>query len=142
MRVRVCSCPLATPLARVAAAMAAAAGGGVHLTPELALQRVFGHSVLRAEQRRAVGAALAGKDSLVVMATGAGKSVWRALPLLISRSGGRRAAGRGALRALLPAAAAALDVPLLALSRRARADNRPRAPLPSGAQLPTPRDRV
>jgi RecQ family ATP-dependent DNA helicase len=50
--------------------------------PEEALHRHFGHPAFRRGQREAVEAALAGRDVLVVMPTGAGKSLCYQLPAL------------------------------------------------------------
>ncbi len=52
-------------------------------TPERLLER-FGLRAFRAGQREAVQAALDGRDSLVVMPTGAGKSLCYQLPALAS----------------------------------------------------------
>jgi ATP-dependent DNA helicase RecQ len=60
---------------------APAAGGP---TPEELLER-FGLSAFRPGQREAVEAALAGRDSLVVMPTGGGKSLCYQLPALADR---------------------------------------------------------
>jgi ATP-dependent DNA helicase RecQ len=57
------------------------------------LRDVFGHPAFRAGQETAVGAALEGRDSLVVMPTGSGKSLCYQLPALgacASRSSSRR----------------------------------------------------
>ena len=54
------------------------------------LQRVFGHSGFRAHQQAVCEAAAAGRDVLLVMPTGAGKSLCYQLPALA-----RRAAGQG-----------------------------------------------
>jgi RecQ family ATP-dependent DNA helicase len=48
-----------------------------------ALRRHFGHPAFRRGQRQAVEAALAGRDVLLVMPTGAGKSVCYQLPALV-----------------------------------------------------------
>jgi ATP-dependent DNA helicase RecQ len=61
--------PMATPIARASA------------TPEELLRR-FGLESFRSGQREAVSAALAGRDSLVVMPTGGGKSLCYQLPAL------------------------------------------------------------
>ena len=48
-----------------------------------ALQRHFGHAGFRPGQAEAVAAAVAGRDVLLVMPTGAGKSVCYQLPALM-----------------------------------------------------------
>jgi RecQ family ATP-dependent DNA helicase len=53
------------------------------IDPTEALRRHFGHPGFRPGQREAVDAALAGRDVLVVMPTGAGKSLCYQLPALI-----------------------------------------------------------
>ena len=51
--------------------------------PTEALQRHFGHAGFRPGQREAVDAALAGRDVVLVMPTGAGKSLCYQLPALL-----------------------------------------------------------
>jgi RecQ family ATP-dependent DNA helicase len=51
--------------------------------PTEALRRHFGHPAFRPGQRAAVDAALAGRDVLIVMPTGAGKSLCYQLPALV-----------------------------------------------------------
>ncbi|HEX8102572.1 MAG TPA: RecQ family ATP-dependent DNA helicase [Solirubrobacteraceae bacterium] len=51
--------------------------------PEGALRELFGHPGFRRGQREAVDAALAGRDVLVVMPTGSGKSLCYQLPALM-----------------------------------------------------------
>ncbi len=58
--------------------------------PEL-LQRVFGHRDFRAHQREVCEAAASGRDVLLVMPTGAGKSLCYQLPALARRSAGENA---------------------------------------------------
>ena len=53
------------------------------LDPAEALRRHFGHPGFRPGQREAVDAAIAGRDVLLVMPTGAGKSVCYQLPALV-----------------------------------------------------------
>lgn len=50
---------------------------------ERVLARWFGYSSLRPPQRRAIGAVLAGRDTLVVMPTGGGKSLCFQVPALL-----------------------------------------------------------
>jgi len=56
---------------------------GDPMDPRATLQRVFGHADFRPGQREAVEAAIAGRDVLVVMPTGAGKSLCYQLPALM-----------------------------------------------------------
>jgi RecQ family ATP-dependent DNA helicase len=60
---------------------------GLRLTggPEEALRRHFGHAGFRPGQEAAVEAATAGRDVLLVMPTGAGKSVCYQLPAVLDR---------------------------------------------------------
>src|SRR5688572_17194039 len=51
--------------------------------PAAALRAHFGHPEFRRGQREAVDAALGGRDVLLVMPTGAGKSVCYQLPALV-----------------------------------------------------------
>ncbi len=52
-------------------------------TPHQLLDEVFGYSAFRGEQEPAIRAALAGRDSLVVMPTGGGKSLCYQIPALL-----------------------------------------------------------
>ncbi len=58
--------------------------------PEL-LQHIFGHRDFRAHQREVCEAAASGRDVLLVMPTGAGKSLCYQLPALARRSAGQNA---------------------------------------------------
>ncbi|HNV72264.1 MAG TPA: DEAD/DEAH box helicase, partial [Candidatus Ozemobacteraceae bacterium] len=51
-----------------------------HLSPEAALLKHWGYSTFRPLQREAVSAALTGRDALVVLPTGGGKSLCYQLP--------------------------------------------------------------
>ncbi|MBI4248268.1 MAG: RecQ family ATP-dependent DNA helicase [Elusimicrobia bacterium] len=55
------------------------------LTPEEALQRRWGYSAFKPLQRKAVEAALSGRDCLVVLPTGGGKSLCYQLPAAMGR---------------------------------------------------------
>jgi ATP-dependent DNA helicase RecQ len=54
-----------------------------HATPEAALSAVYGFPNFRGVQARAIAAALEGRDAVVVMATGGGKSLCYLLPPLV-----------------------------------------------------------
>ena len=62
------------------AATIAAVGGQVRVDAAAQLQRLFGHESFRPGQQEAVEAAFAGRDALVVMPTGSGKSLCYQLP--------------------------------------------------------------
>jgi superfamily II DNA helicase RecQ len=57
--------------------------GGWAAAAATKLRHHWGHGELRSSQREAIGAAIAGRDVLVVLATGTGKSVCYQLPPLI-----------------------------------------------------------
>ena len=59
--------------------------GVSRIDPSEALRRHFGHPGFRPGQREAVEAALAGRDVMLVMPTGAGKSLCYQLPALVDR---------------------------------------------------------
>ncbi len=59
--------------------------------PEALLERVFGHGEFRSGQRRAIDALLGGRDALVLMPTGGGKSLCFQLPALVERARGKGA---------------------------------------------------
>src|ERR1700679_644225 len=61
-------------------------------TPPGLLHRVFGHRAFRAHQQAVCEAAAAGRDVLLVMPTGAGKSLCYQLPSLALRSSGHTGA--------------------------------------------------
>ncbi len=63
---------------------------GPSITPSLPelLQRIFGHRDFRAHQREVCEAAASGRDVLLVMPTGAGKSLCYQLPALARRAAG------------------------------------------------------
>ena len=45
-------------------------------TPHSVLQRYWGYGSFREQQEEAINACLEGRDCLIVLATGSGKSVW------------------------------------------------------------------
>ena len=49
-------------------------------TPHAVLQRSWGFAAFREQQHEVIDAALSGRDALVVLATGSGKSVWWVAP--------------------------------------------------------------
>ena len=55
---------------------------------QLLLRQIFGHDAFRAGQAEVVHAALAGRDALVVLPTGSGKSLCYQLPALVARARG------------------------------------------------------
>ena len=63
---------------------------GPKILPEL-LHRIFGHRDFRAHQREVCEAAASGRDVLLVMPTGAGKSLCYQLPALARRASGHNA---------------------------------------------------
>lgn len=58
-------------------------GGGASLTPASALRKVFGHKSFREGQEWGIKRALAGLPTLLVLATGTGKSLAYQLPALL-----------------------------------------------------------
>jgi len=60
----------------------------------VALRRHFGHAAFRPGQKEAVDAALSGREVLLVMPTGAGKSLCYQLPALMRGPGDRRLTAR------------------------------------------------
>lgn len=53
------------------------------LTPQSVLETVFGYQTFRDGQREVIDAAVAGKDALVIMPTGGGKSLCYQIPALV-----------------------------------------------------------
>ena len=53
-----------------------------HSTPQTILQNVFGYQQFRQGQQEVIEATLAGKDTLVIMTTGGGKSLCYQVPSL------------------------------------------------------------
>ncbi|WP_456296533.1 ATP-dependent DNA helicase RecQ [Vibrio sp. AK197] len=53
------------------------------LTPQSVLETVFGYQTFRDGQREVINAAVAGKDALVIMPTGGGKSLCYQIPALV-----------------------------------------------------------
>lgn len=60
-----------------------AGGSDLPLTPASALRRVFGHQAFREGQEWGVARAMGGQASLLVLATGTGKSLTYQLPALL-----------------------------------------------------------
>ena len=76
--------PIGAAGAAGTAAAAAAATEGWEATATSLLQRHWGHANLRPAQRDAIASALAGRDALVVLAAGSGKSVCFQLVALLT----------------------------------------------------------
>src|SRR5262245_9924809 len=53
------------------------------------LRSVFGHAAFRGQQQEAVGALLSGRDTVVLLPTGAGKSLGYQVPAVVASRSGR-----------------------------------------------------